>query len=57
MDILSTVPDTVRRLERKLNAAEKARDAKAARIAKLEKDIQEYVLVTILVSDSQLMIS
>jgi hypothetical protein len=45
VDILGAVPETVRRLERKLNAAEKARDIKAARIFKLEKDIEEYVII------------
>ena len=41
----SAVPGAFCKLERKLIATEKARDARAARVAKLEKEVQEYVAI------------
>jgi len=40
IETFSGVPDTIRKLERKLTAAEKSRDAKANQIVKLQKEIQ-----------------
>ncbi|KAF8518776.1 hypothetical protein JB92DRAFT_2901671 [Gautieria morchelliformis] len=41
VDLLQSVPETVRRLERKLTATEKARDARAARIVQLQAEVED----------------
>ncbi|KAF8577104.1 hypothetical protein K439DRAFT_572236 [Ramaria rubella] len=41
LNTLSSVPDAIRKLERKLVAAEKARDARSGRIFKLEREVQD----------------
>jgi adenylate kinase len=43
VELLQSVPETVRRLERKLSATEKARDARAAKIVQLQQEVQRYV--------------
>lgn len=43
LEVLNSVPDSIRRLERKLAATEKARDARAALIKVLREQVNEYV--------------
>jgi hypothetical protein len=40
---LTTIPDYVRKLERKKTAAEKSNNAKARKIAELEGEVQKWV--------------